>query len=364
MKKIIIVAGDKSGDLYGGFLGQKLSEKSDEIEIYSFGGEKLAAHSKQLINLLEHSVTGLVEVLFSLKKIIATFNQIITKIHEIKPDLIILIDFPDFNLRLAKKLNKKYPLFYYVSPQVWAWRKERVKEIKKYVDKMVVIFNFEKDFYQKEGVDALYFGHPLLEIVKKTNPSTQKIITLMPGSRRNEIKKHLPVMLAAAKIIKQALPDYNFRIIRPPNINKMFYKDLLSGMDIVDIEIKDHSYQAIEESAFVIASSGTTTVELAILEVPFILMYKVNSLSWFLVQRLVNVKFAGMVNILAGRKIIEEFLQDQASAENLAKAAIEVMKTKEKYNQIKTDLKNIKTILSPEGATDSFARYIESFLKK
>ena len=171
-------------------------------------------------------------------------------------------------------------------------------------------------------------------------------------------------MLAAAKIIKQALPDYNLRIIRPPNINKMFYKDLLSGMDIVDIEIKDHSYQAIEESAFVIASSGTTTVELAILEVPFILMYKVNSLSWFLVQRLVNVKFAGMVNILAGRKIIEEFLQDQASAENLAKAAIEVMKTKEKYNQIKTDLKNIKTILSPEGATDSFARYIESFLKK
>ena len=190
MKNIIIVAGDTSGDIYGGLLAKNLKEKYPNVNIYSFAGPELAKHSQQIINLLQYSVCGLVEVVSSLKKILATFKETLLKINEIKPDLIILIDFPDFNLRLAKIINKQYPVFYYVSPQVWAWRKERIKLIKKFVEKMIVIFKFEQDFYKKEGVDALYFGHPLLEIIKPVNLEPKKIISILPGSRKNEIKKH------------------------------------------------------------------------------------------------------------------------------------------------------------------------------
>ncbi len=197
MKKIILIAGDKSGDVYGGLLCEKLKEKFPQIQLYSFGGQHLAKHSHQLIDLLSHSVSGIAEVLSSLPEILHTFNTTIKEIEVINPDLIIPIDFPDFNLRIVKRLNKKYPIFYYVSPQVWAWRKKRIELIKSYVDKMVVIFEFEKSFYEKEGIEALYFGHPLLEIIEPQNVETKKIISFLPGSRRNEVRKHLPVMKGA-----------------------------------------------------------------------------------------------------------------------------------------------------------------------
>jgi lipid-A-disaccharide synthase len=170
MKKIVIVAGDKSGDLYGGLLSKKLREKNSSLEIISFGGDNLFKYShRQIINLVNHSATGLFEVIFSLKKFIDLLKKTIEEIKKINPNLVILIDFPDFNLRLAKTLNKKFPIFYYVSPQIWAWRKGRIDLIKKYVNKMIVIFKFEKELYEREKVNVFYFGHPLLEIVKKTN---------------------------------------------------------------------------------------------------------------------------------------------------------------------------------------------------
>lgn len=357
MKKIVIVAGDKSGDLYGGFLCEKLKAKNSNLEIYSFGGSKLAKNSKQLINLLEFSVTGLVEVLFSLKKIIAVFDKIVASINEIKPDLVILIDFPDFNLRLAKKLKLQYPLFYYVSPQVWAWRKERLKDIKKFVDKMVVLFKFEEEFYQKENMQALYFGHPLLEIVTQKNIPSEKIISFMPGSRKNEIKKHLPIMQKVKWILQTQLPDYSFRIIRPENIEESFYKNLS------DIDLVRHSYEKIEESKFIIASSGTATVEIGILEVPFLVMYKVNPLTWAIIKKMVNLKFAAMVNILSGMKIIDEFLQDDATAENIAKRTLEIVKNDTLYGIIKQNLKQFKQTLLPTRATEKFSAYLSNYLK-
>ena len=357
MKKIVIVAGDKSGDLYGGLLSKQLKSKFPNLEIYSFGGEKLAQYSRQMVNLLSHSVCGLVEVLSSIGKLLKIFKKTKKTILDLKPDLIILIDFPDFNLRLAKKLNRKFPLIYYVSPQVWAWRKNRVETIKKYVDKMVVLFKFEETFYKNENMDVLYFGHPLLEIIKEEDIQPKKIISFLPGSRKNEVKKHLPIMIKTKKIIEKELDQYQFRIIRPPNLEKEFYEKFSPDIDIVD-----HSYRAIKESKFIISSSGTATVELAILGVPYIIIYKLNSLSWHILKRMVKTDFVGMVNILSGRKIVDELLQKQANPKNLASITLEYLRNSKKYSALKEELKGIEDMLSPPNATEKFADFIGNYL--
>lgn len=360
MKKIVIVAGDKSGDIYGGLLSKKLKENfCGDVDIFSFGGDNLAQNSHQVINLLSHSVSGIIEVFFLLKEFFRVFREALSEIEKIKPDLIILIDFPDFNLRLAESLNKKYPLFYYISPQIWAWRKNRIKIIKKYVDKMIVIFKFEEDFYKNEGVDALYFGHPLLEIIKKGNIPVKKRISFLPGSRKNEIKRHLPVLIETKKILEQHLKGYTFCVIRPKNIEKNFYEGFYPGIDVID-----YSPEAIEESEFIVSSSGTATVEIAILEVPYLIIYKVNPLTWQLLKIMVKTKFIGMVNILSSKKVIEELLQNQVTPQNIAGKTLEIMSDPAKYNQIKGELKNIRQLLSPYGATEKFAEFIVQYLNK
>ncbi|MFA6282063.1 MAG: lipid-A-disaccharide synthase [Candidatus Omnitrophota bacterium] len=366
MKKIIVIAGDKSGDLYGGLLCEKLKEKYLDVELYSFGGPNLAKHSIQIVDLLAHSVSGIVEVLFSLKDIAEVFNRALQEITHTNPDLIILIDFPDFNLRLAKILNNKYHIFYYISPQVWAWRKNRINDIKKYINRMIVIFKFEEDFYKREKMEVAYFGHPLLEIIEKKSIEPKKIIAFMPGSRRNEIKKHLPVMIKAKEIIEKSLTDYTFRIIRPDNIPIEFYKNISCRIEkdtACGIEIVDHTYDAIRESSFVITSSGTATVEISILEVPFLVIYKLNLLSWHLLKTLVKTRFIAMTNILAGKKVVEELLQDKANPQNIADVALRYLQNNEEYLTLKNELKKIKDILSPYGATDKLTQSIGKYLK-
>jgi len=359
MKKIVIIAGDKSGDLYGGLLGKKLKEKFPSLELYSFGGNHLAQHSNQIINLISHSVSGIYEVLFTINKFIKIFNTTLNHINRIKPDLIILIDFPDFNLRLAKKVNKKYPVFYYVSPQVWAWRKKRINLIKKYVEKMTVIFRFEKDFYKKKGIDALYFGHPLLEIINRIpEVSSKNIITFMPGSRRNELKRHLPVLAKTYKILRKNIAGYTFRIINPDNIEKNYYKKYIKNIEIVP-----HSYKAIRESKFIISSSGTATVEIAILEIPYIIIYKVNPISWRIIKTLVKTEYAGMVNILSSRIVVKELLQENATPDKIAALTLDYINNEEKYSILKNELKKVKEMLMPLGATDKFSDYIGRYLK-
>jgi len=357
MKKIVIVAGEKSGDLYGGFLSKRIKEKFPSAEIYSFGGQMLSQYSHQVIDLMPYSVCGIAEVLSSLGKIINIFNKTIDCIKNIKPDLIMLIDFPDFNLRLAKALNKEYPLFYYISPQIWAWRKNRIELIKKYVDKMIVIFKFEEELYKKENISVLYFGHPLLEIIEEKKIKTKEIISFLPGSRKNEIKKHLPIMQKTKKIIEKELKNYQFRIIRPRNLKRSLYEKFSPDMDIVD-----HSYQAIGESKFIITSSGTATLEIAILEVPYIIIYKINPLTWHILKQMVNTKFIGAINILAKRKIVNELLQKDTHPKKIANMTLEYLRDEEKYSKLKNELKKTKDILLPYGATEKFADFIGDYL--
>jgi len=356
--KIFFIAGDRSADLYGGLLCERLKQKFASVELFSCGGDNLAAHSRQVIDLLSHSVSGLVEVLSSLKTMLHILQQTCEEIERLKPDLIIPIDFPDFNLRLIKKLDRKYPVFYYISPQVWAWRKKRIWLLKRYVDKMVVIFKFEEDFYKKEGIDVLYFGHPLLEIIPDISTPTKNIISFMPGSRTNEIKKHLPLMIATKSLLQKKLPNYQFRIIRPSNIDESFYDTASSGL-----KVSLHSYEALKESKFIVASSGTATVEIAILEVPYLIIYKVHPLTWHIIRRLVKTDFAGMVNILRAQPVVKELLQRQANPKNIAKNVLSYLNDNASYENLKRELKKTKQFLSPYGSTEKFADYIGKYLK-
>lgn len=358
MARILLIAGDRSADLYGGLLCERLKQRFAHVELFSCGGDNLAAHSRQIIDLLSHSVSGLVEVLSSLKTMLRIFNQICAEIERIKPDLIIPMDFPDFNLRLIKKLNRKYPVFYYISPQVWAWRKKRIRLLKRYIDRMVVIFKFEEDFYKKEGIDALYFGHPLLEVIPDIPTQTKDIVSFMPGSRLNEVKKHLPLMIAAKSLLQEKLPRYQFRIIRPKNLDASFYKTVPSDMSLML-----HSYQALKESKFIVTSSGTATVEIAILEVPYLIIYKVNPLTWHLIRRLVKTDFAGMVNILRTKPIVTELLQTQARPGAIAENVLSYLNDSTRYENLKRELRTTKELLSPYGATEKFADYIGEYLR-
>lgn len=357
VKKIVIVAGDKSGDAYGGRFCRGIKEKMPGAEIYSFGGECLKRHSTRAVNLLQHSVTGIFEVFSSLKNLLAAFKQIVATIKNINPDLVILIDFPDFNLRLARKLNKKYPLFYYISPQIWAWRKNRINTIKKYVDKMVVIFKFEKEFYQKHGIDALYFGHPLLENIEKNSTDPEKIISFLPGSRRNEIARHLPIMQKAKTIMQKRLPSWRFQIIRPPNIAKEFYQKFN-----IDIEIKDYSMPALQSSRLIVAASGTATVEAALMNIPHIIVCKLNPLTWHIARRMVDVKFVGMINILAGKEIIKELLQNEVTPENITAQSLKIIENETAYRETKDQLRKASTLLEPRGASEKTAAFICEYL--
>ncbi len=357
MKKVIIIAGDKSGDLYGGYLSKTLKEKFPNIEIYSFGGKCLGEHSKQITNLLSHSVSGIFEVFTSLKKLIDIFNFSYDEINRIQPDLVILIDFPDFNLRLAKKINKKYPVFYYISPQLWAWRENRIKQIKKYITKMIVIFKFEQFYYKNKGINVLYFGHPLLEIIKPANCERKKIISFLPGSRRNEIKRHLPIMRDVKQILEKDLECYSFRIIKAENIDDKIYQMLAPN-----IAIEPRCYKALEESEFIITSSGTATVEIAILGIPYLIIYKVNPLSWQILKRMVRTKYVGMVNILSQKKIIEELLQNDANPRIIASETLRCITNRKAHQKMQENLRNIKDILSPREAISSFANFIGQYL--
>jgi len=189
------------------------------------------------------------------------------------------------------------------------------------------------------------------------NIETKKIISFLPGSRKNEIKRHLPIMLEAKKIMEKELNNYRFRIIRPENIEIAFYKKLSGQINIVN-----HSLGALEESEFIITSSGTATVEITIIGIPFLIIYKVNPISWQILRKIVKTKFIGMVNILAGEKIIEELVQEKANPQNIAKKSLEIIKNKEKYNHLRKDLNKVKEILTPYGAGEKFADFIVRYL--
>jgi lipid-A-disaccharide synthase len=325
--RFLISAGEASGETYGAQLIMALRERVSEIDFFGVGGQAMrAAGCKITVDAAEVAVVGLFEVLSHLPHILDRFRRLLSTIDQNKPDAAILIDFPDFNFRLARELHRRnIPVFYYVSPQLWAWRSRRIKLVRRYVRNMLVIFPFEEEWYGRRGVDVTYVGHPLADVPAPTISRTdfarrygldpdRQWIALLPGSRRKEVGMNLPAMLEAACRVRQ---NYQFMLPVASTLDAGWVQGLVENHPIPISLTADARATLLHARAAVVAS-GTATVEAALLGTPFVMVYCVAPLSWALGKNLVHVPFYGMVNLIAGREVVPELVQHEFTPDRVA----------------------------------------------
>jgi lipid-A-disaccharide synthase len=324
--KLYIIAGEASGDLHGSNLILALKSKRPDIQIRCWGGELMKEAGGDVVkHYKDLAFMGFVEVLLNIKTILNNFDFCKKDILAFQPDAVVFIDYPGFNLRMAKfaKTNG-FKVYYYISPQVWAWKQSRVKIIKQYVDRLFVILPFEKAFYQKFGVDATFVGHPLLDQINKNQQNNQwrkahllndkPIIALLPGSRKQEILKILPLML---EVIPRFENDFQFVLAAAPSVGIDVYEKLVQHTGVKIIE--NQTYAILRESRVALVTSGTATLETALFRVPQVVCYKANSLSVFIARKLIKVPYISLVNLIMDRKIVEELIQDDLNLDSIIK---------------------------------------------
>jgi len=375
MKRYIIISGETSGDIYGSGLMRMIKKNhSTEVAFWGIGGDKM---HKEGLYPLDHSdnisVVGFTEILKKIPSINNLINRIANFADDINPDGLILIDFPGFNIRLAKKLKKKikvkFPIIYFISPQIWAWNEGRIKLIKRYIDKMMVIFPFEENFYKKNNIDATYVGHPFLDKWKPSNSNliredfglsiNKKLVSIFPGSRSLEIKKHLPIYLQAIKKIQEQNSNYQFALGLAPGFDKIMIKE---NYNMGDIKIIDQQpLKLLECSDAAIVTSGTISLQASLMGVPCVVGYKLSFLSWFLSRMLIKVKYISMTNIMADKMIIPELIQYKMIPKNIGNEIIKLLNDSQYYKNIQTELMKIKNIfINKKNVMENAANIIKS----
>jgi len=372
-KKLFVVAGEVSGDMHAASLIKELKALNPNIKIMGLGGKRMQEEGVKLFfDLTKIAVIGFTEVLRNIWLHRKIFYDFIKRAEQERPDAIILVDYPGFNLRLAKELKKRgFRVIYYISPQIWAWGKERIEIIKENVDKMIVLFDFEKDIYLKEGINVDFVGHPLLDSVHTTLPKEQfvkvaslenkkPIITLMPGSRKNVVMKNLPIMIESAKIIYKNFPNAQFLVLSSSNVDIDIYHSQIKKTNLPIRLFESQHYNAIACADLALCASGTVTLETAILNTPMLIIYKVSFLTWAFAKTLVKIPYIGLVNVIAQRQIIPEYIQFNAKPEVIAREAIELLNKKERYQTMLNDLSQIKKHLGSPGASRKAAESILS----
>jgi len=365
----MIVAGEASGDLHGAHLARVLKQQRPDLEICGVGGSHLKAEGIALLSSSDElAVVGVLEVVKKLKTVWRVYKHLSRYLTERRPDVLLLIDYPEFNLRLARAAHKlNIPIVYYISPQVWAWRSNRVKLIRRLVTKMIVIFPFEQTFYASHGVDVEWVGHPLVESVTPSQSkeafcqqhglsAIQPIIGLLPGSRESEVERLLPVMLAAAQQIRTQQPDVQFVLPLASSLEQspLFQTALPSFIRLV----RQQTYEAIQAADLVVTASGTVTVETAILETPMIITYIVSPLTYWLGRLFINVPFIGMVNLIADKQVAVELIQDQAAPRAIAQEVLTLLQQPEQLEHIRRELRTVRRKLGEPGAAERAAAVI------
>ena len=371
--KYYIIAGEASGDLHGSNLIKELHKLDTNAVIRCWGGDKMKAAGAILVkDYRELAFMGFTEVIKNLPTIFRNLSFCKKDILQHRPDILILIDYPGFNLRIAKWAKQQgLKIVYYISPQIWAWKENRVHGIKKYVDKMLVILPFEKAFYKKWNYEVEYVGHPLVEVIEefenqKSKPDSYRVenqklvIALLPGSRRQEILKKLPVMLQVAN----HYPDYKFIVAKAPGLPDEFYNELLQPYSNVD-SVANKTYELLSQSQAALVTSGTATLETALFAVPEIICYKGNGISYQIAKRLIKIKYIGLVNLIMDKQVVKELIQDELTEKNLV-AELDLLLTNEnKKQQLVKDYADLKTLLSAGGhASYNAAKSIYDFITK
>ncbi|MEO6452971.1 MAG: lipid-A-disaccharide synthase [Ginsengibacter sp.] len=375
-----IVAGEASGDLHGSNLIKELKKLDTQAAVRCWGGDKMKAAGATLVkHYKDLAFMGFSEVLKNLPTIFKNLSFCKTDILQYQPDAVILIDYPGFNLRIAKwAKTHHFKVIFYISPQIWAWKESRVNIIKKYVDKMLVILPFEKSFYKKWNYQVEYVGHPLAEVIGNykrqadnqqliitgnqrsitNNEQPSNIIALLPGSRKQELKIKLPVMLQVAK----HFPGYQFVVAKAPGIDNEFYNSFLEGHDNVGT-VTDQTYVLLMQAKAALVTSGTATLETALFGVPQIVCYKGNALSYQVARRLIKVKFISLVNLIMNKEVVKELIQDELTVENLKKDLTIILYDTIKIQKIKNDYAELKNMLQLGGnASLNAAASIYNFL--
>lgn len=374
-KKIIIVAGEASGDLHASHLVNAIRNIRPDIEFYGLGGGRMRLAGVELFyDLTTLSVVGFFEVIKHLKTIRRIFHELLKKVDEIKPEAVILVDYPGFNLRLAEQLKKRnIKVIYYIGPQIWAWGLNRVKLIKKVVDKMIVILPFEETLYKKYGIDASFVGHPLLDLAKPTETAEQFLnsvglalnkitISLLPGSRNKEVERLLPPMLKACQIIYRQNPQTQFLLLKASTVEEKIFQRILSKFNLPLCSATDQTYDGLNASTAAIVTSGTATLETAVMQKPMVVIYKVSFLTWLFIKQMIKIPYIGLVNVVAGKKIVPECLQYEATPEIIAAHILEILKNKEKLAVMKKELGQLRQRLGESGASMRAAEIVAGLL--
>lgn len=362
-----IIAGEASGDLHGSNLIREIHRHDSQATICCWGGDLMEAAGAVLVkHYRDLAYMGFAEILLHLRTILGNLSFCKKDIMDFRPDAVVLVDYPGFNLRIAGWAHDKgFKVIYYISPQVWAWKESRVRLIRRAVDRMLVILPFEKEFYRRWNYEAIYVGHPLVEVVSRAKAlgpgeplAEGKIIALLPGSRRQEVLKKLPVMLQMTVFF----PGYTFVVGRGPHLDDALLEDLLRDYPEVKV-VQGHTYSLLQQAEAALVTSGTATLETALFGVPEVVCYKGSSLSYQVAKRLIKIKYISLVNLIMDRRVVTELIQGQLNVENLSKELEQILQPETRI-RMQADYRELWEKLDAGDASARAAGQIVSFLSE
>jgi lipid-A-disaccharide synthase len=376
MKKIFIITGEPSGDKLASEIISKLKFHNSNIEYLSVGGEHLNNLGiKSIYDLKDITYLGFTSVLFNIFNIKKKINKTVKEIIKFDPDILLSVDSPDFTLRVAekvKKLNKKIRSVHYVAPKVWVWRKNRVKKIKKFIDHMLLLFNFEKEYFEIENIKTTFVGHPLIEYKDNTKiisnnliSKDRKIISIFPGSRNSEINILMPILLDFINLMKKNNYHYDY-MFHATSENKKFITNQVKNSNLENIDVvsdENIKFKVLSNSIFAVSKSGTVSLQICNLNVPSIIIYKLSFLNFMIFKLLANIKFANIINIINGREVIPELLQNKCNADEIFKSVIYLLKNPDLVKkQLSTCQKTLEGIRSKTSSSNESALILNKYL--
>ena len=374
-KKIFIVAGEASGDLHGADLARALCTLDPEVTLIGMGGEQMRQAGVTLIvDARELAVVGVTEALSRLTALLRAFGRLRTSLKAEAPGLLVLIDFPDFNFWLARAARRLgIAVLYYIGPQVWAWRRGRLRTLKRLVEKMLVLFPFEEAVYREAGIPVACVGHPMLDRLRGVptkeearrllgHSGSELIVGLLPGSREGEVRHHLPVLKLAVDQMGTVEPRIRFLVAVADTLPPGLVETLLQGSGPAIRLVRGQTYQVMRAADLVITASGTATLEAGLLGTPMVIVYRVSLLTWWAGKLLVDVPSIGMVNLVVGRRVVPELLQWEFTPNRVAETALGLVRDPAALDRIRRDLREVRGRLGEEGASRRAAQEILTML--